>query len=418
MSRAAEQQYAVWGCVVRRLRLHRIVAFVACGALLGGCASTAAIVKDSLDPKPLVANAFSRALFVSGDRKLSKAKKAHQTANLKSYPPLPGDEAEPRVRKFVREYAYAQRRTMKEYLARAGRFLPMIKAAAKDHGLPEDISYLVLLESGGNPDARSPANALGMWQFMPATARSYGLRVDTWVDERLDPEKSTKAAMLYLKDLYGMFGCWRLALSAYNSGENKLNKVLCKEDASEYEEICSSRMLKRETREFFPRFQAIALIAKSPAKYGFAQVETGKQSVKHELMNVDGSYSVETLARSVDVPTAVLAYLNPALIRGATPPEGVPYTLRVPLGKKVRLARVMQDLPEESAKRNIVHVVHKGDSVSRILKRYRCSRNQLACMNPDVNFRKRLRRGAKIVIPAKAVPKKSNRKGKRLSLLH
>ncbi len=416
--RTAEQRYAVWVSVVRRLRLPRIVAFAACGALLGGCGTTAAIVKESLNPKPLVANAFSSALSFAGDRKGAKSKKSTQTATQKSYPPLPGDEAEPRVRKFVREYAYAQRRTMKEYLARSARFIPMVKAAAKDHGLPEDISYLVLLESGANPGARSPANALGMWQFMPATARSYGLRVDSWVDERLDPEKSTKAAMLYLKDLYGMFGCWRLALSAYNSGENKLNKVLCKEDASEYDEICSSRMLKRETREFFPRFQAIALIAKSPGKYGFAAIGDAARTAKHELINVDGSYSVDTLARTVDVPKGRLAELNPALIRGITPPEGAPYTLRVPFGKKVILARRLKGMPEESAKRNIVHVVNRGDSVARILKRYHCSRDQLACLNPDVNLRRRLRRGEKIVIPAKENPKKNNRRGRRISLLH
>ena len=109
----------------------------------------------------------------------------------------------------------------------------MAKTIAAQSGVPEDIAYLFMLESGANTQARSPANALGMWQFMPATARSYGLRVDSWVDERLDPARSTEAAMLYLKDLYGMFGCWRLALSAYNSGENKLNRVLCQEDAAE-----------------------------------------------------------------------------------------------------------------------------------------------------------------------------------------
>lgn len=418
MNRTPQQRYAVWDGFVRRLRLPRIVAFAACGAFLGGCASTAAIVKENLDPKPLVANAFSRALSITGDRKSAKSKKPDETPTAKTYPPLPGDETEPRVQKFVREYAYTQRRTMKEYLSRAGRFLPMMKTAAKDHGLPEDISYLVLLESGANPDARSPANALGMWQFMPATARSYGLRVDSWVDERLDPEKSTKAAMLYLKDLYGMFGCWRLAISAYNSGENKLNNVLCKEDANEYEEISSSRMLKRETREFFPRFQAIALIAKAPEKYGFPTINGEKHRPKHELITVEGSYAIETLARSMDVAKGHLAELNPALIRGITPPEGTRYTLRVPLGKKTVLARQIKNIPEESSKRSIVHVVNKGDSVSKILKRYHCSRDELACLNPDVNLRKRLRHGEKIVIPAKQEPTRVVRRGGRLSLLH
>ena len=213
----------------------------------------------------------------------------------------------------------AERVAMRRYLVNAAEHLPTVKATTKENGLPDDIAYLVMLESGANPEARSPANALGMWQFMSATARSYGLRVDSWVDERLDPQKSTKAAMLYLKDLYGMFGCWRLALSAYNSGENKLNKVLCQEDASEYDEICSSPRLKRETREFFPRFLAMAHIAKNPEKYGFARLPDKAEEPKHDLITVDGSYSLETLARTMGVPRSRLAALNPALIRGSTP---------------------------------------------------------------------------------------------------
>ncbi len=199
-----------------------------CAVLLGGCGASTCVVKKDVEYRPAVANAFSRAISVG------TGTKKHPVAKLTTYPPLPTDEDSTRVRKFIREYAYGQRETMKRYLANAAEYLPTVKATTKENGLPDDMAYLVMLESGANPEARSPANALGMWQFMPATARSYGLRVDSWVDERLDPQKSTKAAMLYLKELYGMFGCWRLALSAYNSGENKLNKVLCQEDASEY----------------------------------------------------------------------------------------------------------------------------------------------------------------------------------------
>ena len=163
---------------------------------------------------------------------------------------------------------------MRKYLARAVNYLPMVHEVAREHGLPEDIGYLFMLESGANPEARSPANALGMWQFMPATARSYGLRVDRWVDERLDPRRSTEAAMLYLKDLYGMFGCWRLALSAYNSGENKLNKVLCAEDASEYDEICSSRKTQTRDTRVFPALPGHGINRKERPEIRFLAVET------------------------------------------------------------------------------------------------------------------------------------------------
>jgi membrane-bound lytic murein transglycosylase D len=401
-------------CRPRPLRSPAALSILAaCFILLGGCGSSTRVVKQDVEYKPAVANAFSRALTVG-----TTETKKRPVAKPASYPPLPADEDSTRVRKFVREYAYGQRETMKRYLANAAQHLPAVKATTKDNGLPDDMAYLVMLESGANPGARSPANALGMWQFMPATARSYGLRVDSWVDERLDAHKSTKAAMLYLKDLYGMFGCWRLALSAYNSGENKLNKVLCQEDASEYDEICSSRHLKRETREFFPRFLAMAHIAKNPERYGFARLPEKAEAPAHDLITVDGSYSLETLARTMAVPRSRLAELNPSLIRGATP-TGPSYSLRVPSGKKELLASKLKDTRPEPSRTHIVHVVNKGDSLPKLLQRYGVQKSQLASMNPDVNFRNRLRQGQKIVVPTGAAEttKRQIRKGERLSLL-
>jgi len=378
---------------------------------LAGCGRTAGVVKENLDFKPMVCNAFSRAIAFGTGKKIACPPKAT------SFPDLPRDESDPRVRKFVSEYAYQQRETMKTYLARAREYLPMVKTVAKEKGLPEDVAYLFVLESGANPEARSPANALGMWQFMPSTARSYGLRVDSWIDERLDPWKSTKAAMLYLKDLYGMFGCWRLAMSAYNSGENKLNKVLCQEDASEYSEICSSRRLKKETREFFPRFQAIAAIARNPGKYGFAKLDGGAPDDRHELVTVDGSYSLEALARGMDVPYDRLAELNPALVRGATPAEGPPYSLRIPLGKKEVLVAKLRELPEVTVKKSTVHVVGKGDNLAKIAKRYQVRKAQLAELNPDVNFHRRLRQGSRILVPVSKIQTKKTTKRDRFSWL-
>jgi membrane-bound lytic murein transglycosylase D len=380
---------------------------------LAGCGSTARMVKENLDPKPLVANALSKAICLTD----FSGKSCPSPAKPGGLPPIPSDESTSTVRNFIREYAYGRRETMKRYLARADYYLPMVKAMAAENGLPQDIAYLFMLESGANPEARSRANALGMWQFMPATARSYGLRVDSWVDERLDPKKSTQAALTYLKDLYGMFGCWRLALSAYNSGENKLNKVLCQEDASEYDEICSSRHLKKETREFFPRFQAIAHIAKNPEKYGFAPLAGRAGDPKRETVKVEGCYSFDKLAKMIDVSADQLEDLNPALIRGSTPPA--PYcSIRVPTGKKEILLAKIKETPAEPAKRTIVHVVGKGDNLAKILKRYGLNESQLAGLNPDVNLHRRLKHGEKIVVPAEKVQtqkEKSSRKSKRLS---
>jgi len=328
---------------------------------------------------------------------------------------LPNDEHSARVRHFIRDYGYAQRETMRSYLGRVEKFLPMVKSTIREHGLPEDLAYLIMLESGANPEARSPANALGMWQFMPATARSYGLRVDSMVDERLDPQKSTRAAMLYLKDLYGMFGCWRLALSAYNSGENKLNKVLSQEDANEYDEICTSRNLKRETKEFFPRFLAMAHIAKNCGKYGFPRVSEKNFAPQHEFVTVEGKRSLEALAKAMSISPDHLADLNPALVRNETPGDGVAYPVRIPLGKKEILVAKLDSLPTQSGKPHIVHVVGAGDNLHRICRRYRVERAQVAALNPDINFRRRLRTGAKVVVPAHKVQTKKATRTDRVS---
>lgn len=382
--------------------------------MLGGCSSTASLVRQNLDPKPLVANAIAKAICLTD----FSGKSCPSPPKSGAFPPLPADQHTPVVKKFIREYAYGQRETMKRYLSQADQYLPMVKSMTVENGLPEDVAYLFMLESGANPEARSPANALGMWQFMPATARSYGLRVDSWVDDRLDPKKSTQAALTYLKDLYGMFGCWRLALSAYNSGENKLNKVLCQEDANEYDEICSSRRLKRETREFFPRFLAIAQIAKNRDKYGFSPAVAKGEDPKHETILVEGSYSFDRLADIIDVPAADLAELNPAIVRSMTPPA--PHcSIRVPVGKREVLLAKLKETPAEPAKRTIVHVVAKGDSLAKILRLYRVNKSELAGLNPDVNLRRALKHGAKLVVPSeKAQTRKEKplRKGERLSL--
>ena len=387
----------------RRSTLSDFLRFISLGVLLinlAGCGASLNLVKrDNLNPSSL-SSAISKAFtFGSG--------KSSQVSNRPGvYPPIPLEANEPRVRKFLREYGYDHRNTTRNYLAQAQKFLPMVKEQTREHHLPQELAYLFLLESGANPEARSRANALGMWQFMPATARTYGLRVDSYVDERLDPAKSTNAALLYLKDLYGMFGCWRLALSAYNSGENKLNRVLCKEDANEYEDICSSRMLKRETKEFLPRFQAITIIAKNPEKYGFQRIDSKRFDEKFELAPIQGSYSLDKLAHILGISYADLLELNPALVRGVTPTDGSPYSIKVPPGKKDILLAGLLNIPEDKPKSQIIHVVKKGATVKGIIRKYGVPKEMLVQLNPDVNLSRRLKRGAKITVPKIPVKKK------------
>lgn len=374
-----------------------LLAFIVSAFMLCGCGATKALVKkdESIEPSKKGATLFASLL----PRAETKKQETEKPVLKNLYPPIPLDKDGPRVRKFIRHYSEKDRRTTASYMAKASKYLPMAKAMARKYNLPEDVAYLFLLESGADPEARSHSNALGMWQFMPATARLYGLRVDTWVDERLDPYKSTKAAMLYLKDLYDMFGCWRLALSAYNSGENKMNRVLCQEDADEYEQICSSRKLKRETREFWPRFRALAHIAKNPEKFGFMRFEAPSSMPKTETIMVKGGYSLNELARAAGIPNSRLEALNPSLLRGITPPGENTYQLVTPLQCAATLETKLAKIPRITGSRHVTHVVNKGESVWKISRKYGISSAQLASLNPDINLQGALRTGVKLMVP-------------------
>src|SRR5881628_316189 len=145
----------------------------------------------------------------------------------------------------------------------------MIREVLRARGLPEDLAFTAMIESGFKPDAVSRVGAKGMWQFMAGTARRYGLRVDRWVDERLDPERSTVAAAAYLRDLYNLFGSWPLAQAAYNAGEVKVARAISKTGSRDFWTLAQSRYLRRETKEFVPQIHAVTMIGREPDRYGF-----------------------------------------------------------------------------------------------------------------------------------------------------
>jgi len=158
-------------------------------------------------------------------------------------------------------------------LARSKQYLPMIRKVFQRQGLPLDLVYLPLIESGFNPRARSPKEAVGLWQFVADTARRYGLKVNADVDERCDPEKSTQAAARYLEDLYHQFGCWYLAAAGYNAGEKRVEGVLNRHGTRDFWIMARSRWLPQETCNYVPQLIAATLIAKSPQKYGLPPVD-------------------------------------------------------------------------------------------------------------------------------------------------
>ena len=269
-------------------------------------------------------------------------------------------------------------------LDRSSKYLPYIRDELARAGLPQDLCWLVMVESQFTAKINSPAGAGGMWQFMKTTGKRYNLRVDSHVDERYNWQKSTHAAIGYLRDLYIFFdGDWSLAVTAYNMGEGGLSRAM---NASEGErsiwklisEGPSSNIIRNETKKYYPRFLASIIVAKNPDRYGFTP---GTQQPDDFIqIAVDGSYSLASLEQKAGLSEGTLASLNPHLIRGVTPPDGA-YQVAVPstFGQQVQLA--LQETPRVKAEPARVHVVRRGETLAEIARKYKVSPRELAKSN-------------------------------------
>ncbi len=235
------------------------------------------------------------------------------------------------VRFFLDRFQTGYRRAITEgRLARSGRYLPMILDIFKEKGLPEELVFTAMIESGFNPVAVSRAGAKGLWQFMAPTARLYGLRVDRWMDERLDPEKSTVAAANYLRDLYTVFGSWDLAQAAYNAGEVRVQQAIQGSGSRDFWVLHRrSPHLLPETKNFVPAIHAATLIGRQPEQYGFTVVP--EEPVRYDVVTVPKGSRLMRLAGLSGVALADLEQLNPELWQKQTPPDA-PYELKIPLG--------------------------------------------------------------------------------------
>ena len=285
----------------------------------------------------------------------------------------------PQVQFFLDRFTGNRRDAMTLWVSRSGRYLAMAREVFRSRGLPEDLVFTAMIESGFKPDAVSRVGAKGMWQFMAATARRYGLRVDRWVDERLDPEKSTVAAAAYLHDLYEMFGSWPLAQAAYNAGEVKVARAIQKTGSRDFWTLAQSRHLRRETKDFVPQIHAATMIGRDPDRYGFDFDDLDPVAV--DTITVPGSTDLRRLAENAGLSLQTVRALNPTLVRGVTPP-GASWTLRIPDGEHERVAAALT--PHRSpvivaalraevsrvAATGDVHVVRPRDTVSAIARRY------------------------------------------------
>jgi membrane-bound lytic murein transglycosylase D len=269
-----------------------------------------------------------------------------------------------RVRNCLFYFQTIARSNMQLYLERAGRYLPMMQAIFAEYGLPRDLCYLPIIESGFNTNAYSYARAMGPWQFISSTGHNYGLKRDWWKDERRDFERSTHAAARYLAALYEMFGDWYLALAAYNGGEGRVGRTIAKQKTKDFWQL----RLRKQTENYVPLYLASVIIAKEPERFGF--YVTPEPPLRWDEVDVGKPIELKVLARHLECTVEHLQQLNPELLRGVTPPQSAPYRLRVPEGKGARFASVYELIPQSERTEWVRHTIARGESLSSIARRY------------------------------------------------
>jgi membrane-bound lytic murein transglycosylase D len=344
----------------------------------------------------------------------------------------------PRVQYYLNYFQGVSRHGMRLFLERGSRYESMIRQRFEEEGLPGDLGYLALIESGYSNNAVSRSHAVGMWQFMKGTARGYGMRIDTWVDERRDPIKATDAAARHLRHLRDRFGSLYLAAAAYNAGAGKVSRSLGKlqweaqdsdddesadsedEEAAEstaddladllastnvtsdaaFFRLASTDLLTTETQDYVPKLIAAAVVAKQPEHFGITAPAVAPLS--YDSLIVSSVTGLDVIARLADTTVAAIRELNPQYLRLATPPR-TQSVIRVPAGSGERVAAAIAELAPASRVRFLTHVVRRRERWASIASRYHLPVQEIRAANPKIRSA-RLKAGARLVIPAVAIP--------------
>lgn len=248
------------------------------------------------------------------------------------YKPFPLDSNE-YVNKWVTHYSRGDGRwTMKKLLERSNRYFDLMERIFREEGLPEDLVHMVMLESMFEPGARSSKGAEGYWQFIPSTAKNYGLRKNGYIDDRRDFALSTRAAARYLRDLYNEFGDWRLSMAGYNCGETCVNNIIQRYNSRDFWDLVEQGAFQgklKETKNFVPKIIAMRKIALKPWAYGFYNLNY-QAPLEYKLIALEGTFSLSDISEQLDIPYQELKNLNPKLLTDDIPAEEEPFYFRVP----------------------------------------------------------------------------------------
>lgn len=298
-----------------------------------------------------------------------------------------------RVENSIIYFQTVARQAFETYLKRSGKYKGLMQSILREKGLPEDLVWLCLVESGFNPRAYSWARAMGPWQFIAATGRNYGLKRNWWYDQRRDFVKSTYAACDYLSFLYDRFKSWPLALAGYNGGEGRVDRAIKKHKTRSFWKL----KLNKQTANYVPLYMAATIIAKEPKRYGF-DVEYD-DPIEFDLVKVNQPMDLTKVAKSLGTSLAVLKELNPELRRGVTPPNYPGYPLRIPAGSKELFGRSFEGYDAKSSGLFVEHKVKRGQTLSHLSHRYGVPVSAIVELNGLTN-RHRLSIGQRLIIPA------------------
>lgn len=333
--------------------------------------------------------------------------------------PAPAEEVEPtwdidvrsyethdRVQKYVSLFTGSAHNTFERWLQQGVRYMPMIRSKLRKHGIPEDMSYLALIESGYSNHAYSRAAAVGMWQFMTRTGKGMGLRIDWWVDERRDPIESTEAAARFLDHLRDQFGSLYLAAAAYNGGPGRVARGLNRIDDDlqgqngddAFFALADTRLLRAETKDYVPKLIAAALLAKDAKRFGF-DIDSVAPFV-YDSVRVPAAIPLTAVARAARTHVSVIRDLNPHILRGMTPPKD-PFLVRVPVGRADSFHTRFADLPATEKKAYSRVVSKKGMTLRTLAKQHAVEPSQIRWYNPRLRVTKSgvLVAGQTVIVP-------------------
>tara|TARA_B100001248_G_scaffold262195_1_gene256654 strand:+ start:17210 stop:18892 length:1683 start_codon:yes stop_codon:yes gene_type:complete len=311
------------------------------------------------------------------------------------------------VERWIDYFTGRGRKHMQRYLGRSSRYLPMMKEILRENALPEDLVYIALIESGFNATAYSRAAAVGYWQFIRGTGKAYGLRIDSYADERRDFVLSTQAAAQYLKALYNLFGDWYLAIASYNVGENRVKRLVMRYQTRDFWELAKRRKLPRETINYVPKYIAAKLIAKNPAKYGFNDVEW-QEPVRFDELEVKEPVHLEKYAKALGLSYEEMKRYNPMYrSKLAMPAKGKTANIKVPAGtldkaQKLVANYIVRDkglIASMQQPEYVRYRVRRGDTLGHIARRFRTRVSTIKRLNGmRSSF---IRSGQRLLVPAR-----------------